>query len=126
MPIFYISAYFEANRDESYKRLLAISRDDDWTGWCEFFLQAVQVQALENIEKANDILSLYEDKKSQIVKATHSQYAIHALDYLFIRPIFKAPDFTNCRDIPNPTAIRILRVFRENGVINPTTLLNVL
>ncbi len=29
-PMFYISAFFERNRDEYYERLLAISRDDDW------------------------------------------------------------------------------------------------
>ena len=39
---------FERNRNEYYERLLAISRDDDWTGWCVFFLKAIQIQALEN------------------------------------------------------------------------------
>lgn len=120
-PIFYISAYFEANRDEYYERLLSISRDGDWTGWCKFFLQAVKAQALENLNKANNILDLYDKIKSQIVTLTHSQYAIHALDYLFMRPIFKAPDFTHCRDIPSPTATRILRIFRENGIIKTLT-----
>ena len=31
-PMFYISAYFEAHRDEYYDGLLAVSRDEDWTG----------------------------------------------------------------------------------------------
>ncbi|HET6383401.1 MAG TPA: Fic family protein [Armatimonadota bacterium] len=35
-PNFYISAYMESHRDEYYDRLLAVSRDDDWTGWCFF------------------------------------------------------------------------------------------
>ena len=42
-PMFYISAYFEARRDSYYDGLLAVSRDDDWTGWCRFFLDAVRV-----------------------------------------------------------------------------------
>ena len=33
-PMFYISAFFEAHRDEYYDRLLTVSRDDDWTGLC--------------------------------------------------------------------------------------------
>ena len=45
-PMFYISAYLEANRDEYYDRLLAVSRDGDWTGWCAFFLGAIQQQAI--------------------------------------------------------------------------------
>jgi len=44
-PNFYISAYFEANRDEYYDRLLRVSSNDDWTGWCIFFLTAVIEQA---------------------------------------------------------------------------------
>jgi len=29
-PMFYLSAFLEAHRDEYYERLLAVSRDDDW------------------------------------------------------------------------------------------------
>lgn len=116
-PMFYISAYFEANRDEYYERLLAISRDNDWIRWCVFFLRAVQIQALENQLKAINILTLYEVKKSQIVELTRSQYTIHALDYIFAHPIFKASDFTTRGEIPKPTAKRILTVLRENGIL---------
>ena len=44
MPYFYLSAYFEANKDSYVERLLAISRDGDWTGWCRYFLEAVQAR----------------------------------------------------------------------------------
>lgn len=40
-PMFYISAFFEARRDEYCDKLLAVSKDDDWTGWCVFFLNTV-------------------------------------------------------------------------------------
>lgn len=44
-PTFYISAYLEARREEYYERMLAVSRDGDWTGWCVFFLKALTEQA---------------------------------------------------------------------------------
>lgn len=116
-PMFYISAFFEKNRDEYYERLLAISRDDDWTGWCKFFLKAVTEQASENQHKAIEILNLYENKKGEVVGLLHSQYAIHALDYIFEHPIFKSSDFTNSGGIPSPSAKRILGLLRENGII---------
>ena len=105
IPMFYISDFFEANRDEYYERLMAISRDGDWSGWCTFFLHAVTQQAQENQYKATQILNLYDTKKSQIIGLTHSQYAIHALYYIFIHPIFKASDFTSYGDIPIETII---------------------
>lgn len=47
-PNFYLSEYLESRRDEYYDRLLAVSRDGDWTGWCLFFLRALIAQAEAN------------------------------------------------------------------------------
>jgi Fic family protein len=116
-PMFYISAHFEAHRDEYYERLLAVSRDGDWTGWSGFFLSAVRDQAEENLSKTRAILSLYEDMKQQVVASTRSQYAILALDWIFDRPIFKSSDFVARAGIPEPTAKRILAVLRSEGVL---------
>ncbi len=58
-PMFYISAYLESHRDEYYNRLLAVSGDNDWSGWCAFFLQVVRIQTEENLAKAQAILDLY-------------------------------------------------------------------
>ena len=90
-PTFYISAYFEARRDAYYEGLLTVSRDGDWTGWCRFFLQAVQAQAEDSLAKAQGILDLYEDMKKRVADLTRSRYAIHALDWIFERPYSAAP-----------------------------------
>ena len=116
-PMFYISSYFEQHRDEYYSRLLSISSDDDWTGWCMFFLQAVINQAHDNQSKAACILELYEKKKQQIVDLTHSQYAIHALDFIFSRPVFTSTDFLSVNEVPKPTAKRILALLRDSGIV---------
>jgi Fic family protein len=116
-PMFYISAYLESNRDEYYDRLLAVSKDNDWTGWCVFFLKTIKIQAENNQKKARSILDLYEAKKKQIISLAHSQYAIHSLDFIFERPIFKSSDFVGRGNIPSPTAKRILAVLRDNKVL---------
>jgi Fic family protein len=116
-PMFYISAYFEKNRDEYYDRLLAVSRDNDWSGWCAFFLKAVQQQAEQNLEKANAVLDLYGKMKTKIAEISHSQFSIHALDWIFEKPIFNSSDFTRASGIPKATATRILRVLKEENVL---------
>lgn len=120
-PMFYISAYLESNRDAYYDKLLAVSRDDDWTGWCVFFLAAVQQQAEENLKKAGAILDLYNRMKTHFVELTRSQYAIHALDWIFERPIFKSSDFINSSSIPKPTAQRILNVLKAGDTLRTMT-----
>ena len=116
-PTFYLSAYLEARREEYYDRLLAVSRDGDWTGWCAFFLRALTAQAESNTRRAKDILNLYETKKTWVVDQTHSQHAVRALDFLFDRPIFASADFVARAGIPQPTAKRILKVLRDEGLL---------
>ena len=116
-PMFYISAYFEARRDAYYDGLLAVSRDDDWTGWCRFFLEAIRSQAEDNLTKAQGILALYDEMKRRVPEMTRSQYAIRALDWIFERPIFRTSDFMEAAGIPRPTARRILSVMQEGDVL---------
>ena len=116
-PMFYISAYFEVNREEYYDRLLAVSRDDDWSGWCLFFLEAVRQQAEQNLVKANAVLDLYNGMKLKIAEMSHSQFSIHALDWIFEQPIFNSSDFVRASGIPKPTAARILRVLRDENIL---------
>ena len=116
-PNFYLSEYLEGHQNEYYDRLLAISRDGDWTGWCGFFLRALIDQSQTNQNRAQAILDLYRTRKDWIAQQTHSQYGVRALDWMFERPIFKASDFGASAGIPAPTAARILRVVRENGLL---------
>jgi Fic family protein len=116
-PNFYLSEYLDNNRDEYYDRLLAVSRVGDWTGWCAFFLRAVIEQARTNQERAQAILDLYRHRRDWISEQTHSQYSGRALDWMFERPIFKSSDFAASAGIPAPTAIRILRVARDQGLL---------
>ena len=116
-PMFYVSAYLEQNRDEYYQRLRDVSADDDWTGWCEFFLTAMQHQAQENETKVRQIIGLYEGSKRRVIELTHSQHAIHALDFIFDQPIFNSGSFQQGSRIPEATCRRILRLFAEDGIL---------
>ncbi|MEZ5693622.1 MAG: Fic/DOC family N-terminal domain-containing protein [Altererythrobacter sp.] len=116
-PNFYLSEYLEANRDEYYARLLAVSAQNDWTGWIAFFLQGIVAQAEVNTRKAQAILALHQQQRDWVVEVTHSQYAVRALDWIFQRPIFRTPDFIRSAEIPGPTARTIIRTLREHGML---------
>ena len=74
---------------------MAVSREGNWTGWVAFFLKSVTEQASENQQKAHAIGALYDRTLRQIADLTHSQYAMHAAEFLFCRPIFKASGTPN-------------------------------
>lgn len=116
-PVFCISAYLEARRECYFAGLLSVSRDDDWTGWSRFFLEAVQTQAEENARTVRGIVDLYEDTKRRVATMTRSPYVVHALDSIFRRPVFGSTDFARTAGIPGRTARRILDVLCEGGVL---------
>ena len=116
-PNFYVSGYFETRREEYIDRLRAVSRDDNWTDWCVFFLHALIAQATDNEGKAREILSLYNEVKRKIVDLTHSQHAIRAVDFLFKTPIFNGRNFKAEAEMPRPTATRILNLLHSAGIV---------
>ncbi len=116
-PMFYMSAYLEMRREAYYERLLSISRDGDWTGWCRFFLEALTSQAVENAVKARSVIELHAQTVQSVVETTRSKHALKAVNELFLRPIFRASDFYGGQDIPADTARRILNILRNNGIV---------
>lgn len=118
-PMFYLSEYLESHRDLYYARLRGISQEGDWTGWVEFFLDAIVAQARSNTEKVRGIMALYEEMKRGIPELTRSQYGIRVLDALFDRPIFQSSDFIQRSSIPKHTAAPILQKLRDAGVLQP-------
>jgi len=117
VPFFYLSGYLEAHRETYYERLLAVSRDDDWTGWCKFFLEAVRVQAEENCAKVQRIVDLYRETKSRGASATRSRYAEIAVDWVFAHPITDNSSFARACGMMNRTARRLMRALNEKGIL---------
>lgn len=120
-PMFYLSEYLEANRDEYYQRLNAISSENDWNGWIAFFLKAITIQARQNSDRVKAIMQLYDKMKTEIHEIAHSQYSVYLLDGLFSRPIFKTTDlvkqFSQEHGIHKATTLGLLRKLKEEGVL---------
>jgi hypothetical protein len=70
------------------------------------------------VDKAQNILHLYNSMKQKIVDSTHSQYALQALDSLFNLAIFKSSDFQKNSGIPNPSNARIIGTLRDENIID--------
>ena len=116
-PYFYLSRYFEDHKDEYLDRLRAVSERDDWDGWCQFFLAAIENQAVTNLAVAQDIRNFYDEMKIRFSDVLASKYSIAALDYLFANPIFSNSKFTRDAGIPPQTAARFTRVLLKEGLL---------
>lgn len=117
-PMFYMSEYLEANRDEYYDRLLGITADKDWHGWIAFFLQGVVEQAEANLAKVRSIRDLYEETKKAVVDLTHSQFSMATVDAFFTRPIISGTAFAAAAEFNHRvTANNMLKQLETAGII---------
>lgn len=106
-----------AHRGGYYAGLRGISQHGDWTGWVEFFLNAIATQAQANTVRVLAILELYALMKARLSDLLRSQYSIQVLDALFDRPIFQSNDFVERSGVPKNSATPILRTLREAGIL---------
>lgn len=116
-PHFYISGYFEENKDAYIDSMKAVSEEDDWTSWCAFFLEAVEKQAISNLEIAENIRALYEQMKQEFSDALASKWSLNALDFVFTNPVFRNNKFTKHSGIPSSSAARFTRVLLEKNLL---------
>ena len=119
-PTFYLSEYLEEHRREYFDRLREVSRADDWTGWCEFFLKAITEQGKRNGKKAKGILDLYDEKKDWM-KGTKGiglkETTMAALDFFFQNVEFNPPTFMEKTKIKEATGRRLLNRCRDHGLL---------
>lgn len=116
-PNFYLSEFLERHRADYYRNLLGAQSEGNWSPWLRFFLTALEKQAIANAARARRILDLYRERKEWIARNARSRHAVRALDRMFDHPVFRASGFAAGAGIPKPTARRILRLLRDEGVL---------
>lgn len=95
-PMLYLSAYFERNRPEYYRLLLAVSREGAWTEWLSFFLRGVTEQAGDAIRRSEKLLQLWQGYRAHLQSARSSALLLKLVDQLFHQPyltVSQAKDF---------------------------------
>ncbi|MCD4812116.1 Fic family protein [bacterium] len=116
-PNFYLSEYFEKNRDSYNSGLNSISETGKWEKWITYFLKAIIVQSAINREKVESILALYKDMMNNVQNSTHSQYTHKVVDFIFSNPWFDTIKFREESKVAKSATSRIIRILLENNIL---------
>jgi Fic family protein len=118
-PMFYLSGYLEAHRDDYIAALRDLGESDGaWNRWISFFLQALIDQANQNSEKARAIMDLYVLLKDRVIELTHSKFAVPMLDILFLRPVIRSSEFAEHKSMPSKPMIgSMLSSLKKDGIL---------
>lgn len=115
-PLLYLSAFFEATRDEYYKQLYCLSSKGSWNDWLTYFLNGVAVQsedALSRAERINDLLSKW---KLQVASAT-SHVSVDIIEHFAVNPYLTINKIAEKLDVAYSTAQRGVAKLEKKNII---------
>lgn len=117
VPLLYLSAYFERQRDTYYDRLLAVSERGNWHEWLEFFLRGVAEQSRDTIARVRQIQDLQTQWRAQFTQTRSSTLLLRLVDYLFESPFLSVTQAQHKLGITYNSAQRHIRRLFEAGIL---------
>jgi Fic family protein len=120
-PWLYLSAYFEAHRSVYYDHLLAVSQRGEWEDWLAFFLEGVQRQSDDAIDRIEKLQHLREEFQMLLQDERAVERLMQAVDVLFERPILSIRQLEAALDISYRSAQRYIEKLERLGVVREMT-----
>lgn len=90
-PLLYLSAAFERQRDDYYRRLLDVSQRGAWQEWIAFFLNATIAEARDAIHRSRRLLELRENWRTSLQQEGFAASVLVLVDSLFQTPVISIP-----------------------------------
>jgi Fic family protein len=118
-PLLYLSAFFEATRDEYYRQLYHVSSKGTWNEWLIYFLNGVALQsedALSRAERINELLNKWKID----VASSNSQVPVNIVQRLAMNPYFTTSKIAEDLNIAYSTAQRGIKKLEAAGIIKKT------
>lgn len=119
-PILYLSAFFEATRDEYYKQLYNVSAKGTWDEWLVYFLNGISVQAedvLLRVERINDLL----DKWKLQMASSSSNVPLLIVEHFAVNPYLTTKKVAEDLKIAYSTAQRGIKKLEDAKIINKSS-----
>ena len=120
-PLLYLSAYFERNRKEYYRLLLAVSREGAWSEWIQFFLRGVAEQAHDAIDRSEKLLSLWQQYRQKLQSARSSALTLRLVDELFRLPYVTIARAQKVLKVTYPSAQLNVKKLVKAGILSEMT-----
>lgn len=119
-PLLYLSAFFEATRQEYYDRLRGVTERGEWEAWLRYFLIGVARQAedaLSRTQRINNLLSQWR----QAVRGSGSKVPAEVIDLLSENPYWMVNRVAERLGIAYTTAQRAVEKLLSLSILTQTS-----
>jgi len=117
-PLLYLSAFFEATREEYYRQLYNVSREGTWKQWLLYFLNGIALQSQDVLSRA-ERLNMLLSKWRKAVAGSGSKIAEVVVDELAVTPYITAKNISHKLDIAFSTAQRAIKKLESTNILKP-------
>ncbi|MEM9416875.1 MAG: Fic family protein, partial [Bacteroidota bacterium] len=115
-PILYLSAFFEATREEYYRQLFNVSSQGSWHDWLIYFLSGVAVQAEDVLSRAERINELLQQWKLQVASSA-SSVPVTIVEQFTVNPYLTIKKIAKGLGVAYSTAERGVRKLANENII---------
>ncbi len=115
-PLLYLSAYFEATREEYYARLLAVTQNGEWEEWLAYFLRGIALQAedaVNRIRRIDDLFTLWRKR----LGGSRSRQPERVLELFAENPFWSVGGLAARLDVAYTTARRAIERLEAAGIV---------
>ena len=116
-PLLYLSAYFEATREEYYAHLLAVTETGAWESWLTYFLSGVRSQAEDALGRIEHIDTLFESWLNDLADVL-SERLEEVLELFVESPFWTVGEVGKRLGVAYTTARRAVDRLEEAGIVS--------
>ncbi|CAC9598524.1 Fic domain protein, Pden_3305 type [uncultured Gammaproteobacteria bacterium] len=122
-PLFYMSAFFEANKGAYYKKLMNARLKNEFSDWIMFFLKGVEQTAEHSIETLVEIMNLKSDltKKIQNESGNRSSNNLRLFNELFQTPFLSVGQAKEKLSVSSTTAKHVVDDLVKMNILKELT-----
>ncbi|MFZ1466873.1 MAG: Fic family protein [Anaerolineae bacterium] len=117
LPLLYLSAYFERERQTYYDLLWRVNADGDWRSWTLFFLHGVAEQARDASARAKRLQDLQAEWRAHIIHARAPALTLVLIDELFRSPMVTIPHVAKLLGVTYHSAQRHVERLLHAGIL---------
>ena len=119
-PLLYLSAFFEATRQEYYDRLLGVTERGEWESWLEYFLNGVARQSEDAIDRASRMNALL-DRWRREMAGSRSPMTGRMIELLAENPFWSVKRAAARLKVAYTTAERAIERLEAASVLRPVS-----
>ncbi len=121
-PLLYLSLYFKQHREQYYNLLDMVRREGDWEQWLDFFLEGVELTAVNAVQTARRLVELFKEDEARIQALGRSAGSVLRVYHtLCRRPLVSISEIREQAGLSYPTTSKSIEALGRLGIVRELT-----